>query len=76
MRLNLFCGALLAVSLLSGCATTARQDVQPWQRGTLAKSEMAFEPDPLMSEYRRQVQFSKEAASGGATIGGGGCGCN
>ena len=55
MRLNLFCGALLAVSLLSGCATTARQDVQPWQRGTLAKSEMAWEPDPLMAEYRRQV---------------------
>ena len=76
MRLNLFCGALLAASLLSGCATTAKQDVQSWQRGTLAKSEMAFEPDPLMSEYRRQVQFSKEAASGGATIGGGGCGCN
>lgn len=76
MRLKLLCGAALAATLLSGCATTTKQDVQPWQRGTLAKSEMAWEPDPLTAEFRRHVQFSKEAASGGASLGGGGCGCN
>ncbi|AXQ31520.1 DUF4266 domain-containing protein [Solimonas sp. K1W22B-7] len=75
MRLKLTSGAVLAALLLSGCATT-KQDVQPWQRGTLAKSEMAWEPDPLTAEFRRHVQFSKEAASGGASLGGGGCGCN
>jgi hypothetical protein len=56
---------------LSGCA-----HVQPWQRGDLAKPGMAFEPDPLLASYQRHVQVSKEAASGGATLGGGGCGCN
>jgi hypothetical protein len=64
----------LAALACSGCAMI--EPVQPWQRGDLARAEMAFEPDPLQAAYRRHVEFSKEAASGGATLGGGGCGCN
>jgi hypothetical protein len=68
-------GALLLSALAaSGCAVI--EPVQPWQRGDLARAEMAFEPDPLQAAYRRHVEFSKEAASGGATLGGCGCGCN
>lgn len=67
-------GLLLCIALASSaCATQA---VQPWQRGDLARAEMAFEPDPVLSSYRRHTEFSKEAASGGPTLGGGGCGCN
>ncbi|MGH8528860.1 MAG: DUF4266 domain-containing protein [Nevskiales bacterium] len=62
---------VLAVS--SGCAV---KDVKAWERGYLAQPEMAADPDPLASEYREHVYFSKEAAFGGATAGGGGCGCN
>ena len=65
------CGVLLWAMLAGACAT-----VQPWQRGDLARAEMALEPDPVLSAYRRHVEFSKEAASGGASLGGGGCGCN
>lgn len=66
--------ALTAVACMSaGCAT---QEVKPWQRGALAKSEMAWEVDPLLGDLQRHTQFSKEAASGDATLGGGGCGCN
>lgn len=64
-------GMLLLALMSAGCAT-----VQPWQRGDLARAEMAFEPDPVLSAYRRHTEFSKEAASGGASLGGGGCGCN
>ena len=56
---------------LGGCA-----NLEAWERGALARPDMAWEPDPLMSVYRRHIEYSKEAASGGATIGGGGCGCN
>ena len=64
--------ALLLLALAStGCAT-----VQSWERGDLARPEMAFEPDPLLAGYRRHVEFSKEAASGGPALSGGGCGCN
>ncbi|SFF26163.1 protein of unknown function [Fontimonas thermophila] len=66
-RLSVFAFA----ALTSACAT-----VQPWQRGDLARTEMAFEPDAVLGAYRRHVEFSKEAASGGPTLGGGGCGCN
>lgn len=67
-------GAVLGgAAMLAGCSL---QPVQPWQRGILAQSEMAWEPDPLLADYRRHVQFSKEAATGGASLGGGGCGCN
>lgn len=63
--------AVLVLIGLGACTT-----VQPWQRGDLARTEMALDPDPLLSSYRQHVEFSKEAASGGATLGGGGCGCN
>ncbi len=59
--------------LLTGCAV---QPVQPWQRVELASPAMAWDMDPLLTSYNDQVQVSKEAASGGASLGGGGCGCN
>ncbi len=67
--------APMAVALVtSGCAMV--ETVEPWERGELARAEMAFEPDPLQAAYRRHVNFSKEAARGGASLAGGGCGCN
>ncbi|MGH1536714.1 MAG: DUF4266 domain-containing protein [Gammaproteobacteria bacterium] len=50
--------------------------VSPWERGILAKPEMAWEPDPLMGQLQEHVYFSKEGSSGGYGAGGGGCGCN
>lgn len=55
----------------SGCAT-----VKPWDRDMLARSDMAFDPDPLESARRGHVYFAKEATPPGGAGGGGGCGCN
>lgn len=74
MRVSTGVMAVLLALVSSGCAVM--EPVQPWQRGDLARAEMAMEPDPLLSSFRRHVEFSKEAASGGATLAGGGCGCN
>lgn len=63
--------AALALSMLSGCVA-----VQPWKRGELARRTMSWEPDPLQAGLADHVYFSKEAASGRAGLGGGGCGCN
>lgn len=52
------------------------QPVQPWEKGTLAKAEMTFEGDPLDNNFTEHIYFSKEGASGGSGVGGGGCGCN
>ncbi|NTW81975.1 MAG: DUF4266 domain-containing protein [Chlorobiaceae bacterium] len=62
---------LLIILALSGCST-----VQPWEKGTLARPEMTFEGDPLDTKYTEHIYSSKEGASGGAGVGGGGCGCN
>lgn len=63
---------LIALALtLAGCAGAPKA----WERGALAAPEMAWEPDPLMGGYRDHVHLSKEQASGGASAGGGGCGC-
>jgi hypothetical protein len=62
---------LLLTTLLAGCAT-----VKPWERGTLAREDMAWDPDPLETARQGHVYFSKEAAMDGAGAGGGGCGCN
>ena len=63
--------ALLAITAISACTK-----VEPWQKGKLAKPHMQFDPDPLESRFNRHLEQSKEAASGGYGIGGGGCGCN
>lgn len=66
---------LLAGTLLAGTGCSVKP-VKPWERGDLARPEMAFDPDPTQAAFREHVYFSKEASSGGATVGGGGCGCN
>ena len=62
---------IFAVTLMA-CDTVP---VKPWQRGDLARAEMAWEPDPMASAFREHVYTSKEGASGGVGTGGGGCGC-
>lgn len=59
---------------LGGCALV--EQVNPWEKGMLAKPEMTFETDRLDTEYVEHTYSSKEGASGGAGVGGGGCGCN
>ncbi len=66
---TLICGICLC--LLTGCTA-----VQPWQRETLARPDMALVSDPLQAAFEDHVYFSKEASSGGRSFGGGGCGCN
>jgi hypothetical protein len=56
---------------LGGCAS-----VQAWDKGNLAKPAMAFTSDPLDDRYTQHIYTSKENASGGYGVGGGGCGCN
>lgn len=63
----------LVVALSAGCAI---QPVQPWEKGLLAKPEMSFDNDRLETLLSEHTYTSKEAASGGNGVGGGGCGCN
>jgi hypothetical protein len=55
----------------SGC-----QNVKPWQRATLADVTMRADRDPLGTAQDEHIFFSRETASGGRGVGGGGCGCN
>jgi hypothetical protein len=68
---------ILAVAVLAtGCQSLSMPKVQAWEKGNLAKTEMAFDPDALEARFADHTYFSKEGASGGASVGGGGCGCN
>jgi hypothetical protein len=62
---------VIALSSLTGCGT-----VQPWERGTLSDYTMRPDRDPLTDSMREHVYFTRESASGGRGVGGGGCGCN
>ena len=74
-RLTTSAGLLLVLSsTLGGCGTTPT--VQAWEKGNLARPEMGFERDALDTKFTDHIYFSKEAASGGTGVGGGGCGCN
>jgi hypothetical protein len=62
------CALGLAVA---GCAPVA-----PWERGRLAKPQMALDPDPPQRALRGHVHASREAAAVGEIGAGGGCGCD
>jgi hypothetical protein len=62
--------ALITLLALSACAP-----VHPWERGNLAKPQMALDPHPLQSAVRAHNYGSREAAAGGNAAQGGGCGC-
>ena len=61
----------LAALALAACASVA-----PYQRGYLAREDMALDASPGTMKAMERTFSAKEAASGGASVGGGGCGCN
>lgn len=67
-------GAAGALALLAGCG--AIHPPQPWEKGNLARPEMTMGGNPLSEHYVQHIYSSKENASGGYGVGGGGCGCN
>ena len=71
IKLVIFC--LLAATLLGACAF---EEIKPWDRDLLAKESMQLVPFPVESGIDDHIYFSKEASSGGQSVGGGGCGCN
>ena len=66
-------GLLLMPLVLSACSSLG---VQPWERDLLAKPSMQLTVSPLEAAADDHTYFSKEAATGGRSFGGGGCGCN
>jgi hypothetical protein len=62
---------LMLIGAAAGCA-----NVKPWQRSTLSERIMQPDRDPVGIALSEHVYFSREAASGGRGVGGGGCGCN
>ncbi|ABI38898.1 lipoprotein, putative [Shewanella sp. MR-4] len=68
---------LVAVSLVmlgvSGCSSLG---VEPWEKGQLARADMALDSEKLDQALDDHIYFSKEGSSGGRAFAGGGCGCN
>lgn len=62
---------LAVICVAQGCT-----QVKVWERGNLAKSEMAFTPDPMQEKLHDHIYHSKEASQSVAAGAGGGCGCN
>ena len=75
-QLNFVRVLAIAAMFFSVCGCSAIQPVQPWEKGTLARPEMTFEGDRQDTTFTEHIYSSKEGASGGTGVGGGGCGCN
>ena len=54
----------------------ACQPVEPWERGDLAKPQMAMEPNPTHSALRAHTFATRQPGAGENSAVGGGCGCN
>lgn len=74
--MNKFCLWLMFATAATSMAGCADLGVKPWERETLARTEMTLIDDPLESAFDDHIYFSKEASSGGRSFSGGGCGCN
>jgi len=64
------------LAALGGCAQLDAIAPKPWEKDQLAKKEMTIEGDAQEQRMSLRVYTSKENASGGYGVGGGGCGCN
>ena len=64
---------IISLLLVSGCSSMG---VEPWERDTLAREDMAIDNAPMERAFDDHIYFSKEASSGGRGFSGGGCGCN
>jgi hypothetical protein len=73
VKMKLILSALLTVGL-QGCANIGK--VEAFEKGYLAKEQMTFKGDLLEAKFHEHIYGSKENASGGSGVGGGGCGCN
>lgn len=67
---------VLLLVLLAAVAGGGCIGVKPWERGVLSDYTMRPDRDPLSDTMYEHVYFTREAASGGRSVGGGGCGCN
>lgn len=65
---------VMLIFICLACGACA--EVAPWERGNLAKSDMAIDPNPHLNHFRDHIFTSREAAQGGRNASGGGCGCN
>lgn len=65
--------AAFAAASLAGCAASPPQ---AWEKAALARPDMTMGADPLAQRFEQHILDSKENASGGYGVGGGGCGCN
>ena len=73
MRSTGLAAALAIATAVAGCAWAPPK---PWEKGELAKPAMQFDANRLEARTQEHVYQSKEAATGGYGVGGGGCGCN
>lgn len=73
-RMSVVVLAVVIAAATTGCATMSPP--KPWEKGDLARTSMQFDSNRLDAKYTDHIYQSKEMASGGQGVGGGGCGCN
>jgi len=63
------------ISIVIFASSCSNLGVKPWERGILARADMAITPsnNDITDDH---IYFSKESSSGGRGFAGGGCGCN
>ena len=64
---------LVVGGFLTACSGTLPK---PWEKDLLAKPAMAMDSDTLEQRFLQHIYTSKENSAGGASVGGGSCGCN
>lgn len=64
---------LVSALLLGACAGPLPQ---AWEKGLLARPDMAMDSSGLEARFGDHIYSSRESASGSGVAGGASCGCN
>lgn len=73
MKIFKFGLLLILFFFITACSQVS---VKPWEKGILAREDMALNADAQDLNIDDHIYFSKESSSGGRGFAGGGCGCN
>ena len=72
----MFRNLVIPILVMGACSLVGCATVAPYERGTLARTDMQLERNGDAAAGQQHADAYREGSAGGTGASGGGCGCN